>query len=103
MSNYQRGANHERRAKANLEAQGYFVMRSAGSHSKIDLLAKMPLSEEPWLAIQCGLGRKSKAERTQLVALARSIGARAVLIERGQVLSFLDEDHTPPVNIEEAA
>lgn len=91
MTNYRRGYAHEDRARKNLEAQGYYVMRSAGSKGKLDLLAKMPMSEEPWLAIQCGLGHKSKAERKQLVALAVSIGARPVLIERGQIATFLDE------------
>jgi Holliday junction resolvase len=91
MTYYRRGADHERRTKAKLESLGYVVLRSAGSHSLVDLAAKMPNSEEPWLLIQCGLGKKSKREREGLVNLARSLGAVPVLVGRGQRFTFIGE------------
>lgn len=39
MTNYANGAAMERLAKAELESQGYKVVRSAGSHSLVDLVA----------------------------------------------------------------
>ena len=38
-TNYERGRNFEWRIKADLERRGYYCARSAGSHSKIDILA----------------------------------------------------------------
>lgn len=39
MTNYRRGYAAELRAKRILERQGWFVIRSAGSHSPLDLVA----------------------------------------------------------------
>jgi Holliday junction resolvase len=39
MTNYTRGRALEYRVKAHLEAKGYYVFRTAGSHSLFDLLA----------------------------------------------------------------
>lgn len=39
MTNYAKGANFERLLGKRLEKQGYFVVRSAGSHSAVDLVA----------------------------------------------------------------
>jgi Holliday junction resolvase len=38
-TNYHRGAEREHYIKKKLEKQGYFVIRSAGSHSPVDLVA----------------------------------------------------------------
>jgi len=45
---YKKGADFERRVKKLLEEAGYTVVRSAGSHSKADLLIK-----ELFLSLQC--------------------------------------------------
>ena len=37
--NYRRGYETERKAKKELELAGYYVIRSAGSHSQFDLIA----------------------------------------------------------------
>lgn len=39
MTNYEKGSNRERYIKKKLEKAGYLVVRSAGSHSPIDLIA----------------------------------------------------------------
>lgn len=49
-TNYQRGSEFERQVKKKLEAQGYYVMRSAGSHTVVDVLA---IKEDSILLIQC--------------------------------------------------
>ena len=38
-NNYKRGAHYERVAQDELQAAGYFVMRAAGSHGPVDLVA----------------------------------------------------------------
>lgn len=57
--NYQRGIRFEREVKASLEAQGYTVVRSAGSRSIVDLTAFTPYNI---LMIQC---KSSKNEMTK--------------------------------------
>lgn len=39
MTNYQKGARIEYKARDILESYGFFVVRSAGSHGKVDLVA----------------------------------------------------------------
>jgi hypothetical protein len=39
MTNYTRGRTAEYQAKKELEKQGYYVVRSSGSHSCIDIIA----------------------------------------------------------------
>lgn len=48
-TNYERGYNFERQVKLKLEAKGFYVMRSAGSHTVIDLIA---FKEDEMLLIQ---------------------------------------------------
>ena len=38
-TNYERGRNFEWRIKADLERRGYYCVRAAGSHSKVDVVA----------------------------------------------------------------
>ena len=42
MTNYKRGVEKERHAMAGLEAVGYDVMRTAGSHGSYDVVAEGP-------------------------------------------------------------
>lgn len=90
MTNYQRGAIFERRVKARLEACGYFVLRSAGSHSPVDLCAFKP---EGWpLFVQCArdghVGRQKwasiagAASRSNALAVVASVDGRRRLIFR---------------------
>ena len=43
--NYKNGAARERRIMKKLEKEGWFCIRSAGSHSPIDIIAMMPIAE----------------------------------------------------------
>ena len=51
MTNYQRGYRLELLAKRELIARGYYVVRSAGSHGAVDLVA---MKEKELLLIQVG-------------------------------------------------
>ncbi|WP_457635767.1 Holliday junction resolvase, partial [Persephonella sp.] len=48
MNAYRKGAEFERKVKKIFEEQGFTVIRSAGSHTKADLLIK-----ELSLSVQC--------------------------------------------------
>lgn len=56
MNPYKKGRNFEYRVKSDLEKKGYYVIRSAGSHSKFDLVA---VSQEEVLLIQCKTSKPS--------------------------------------------
>jgi len=43
--NYKNGAAREYRIMKKLEQEGWFCIRSAGSHSPIDIIAMMPIAE----------------------------------------------------------
>lgn len=62
-TNYQRGANTERRVKRMLEDAGYMVFRTAGSHGTFDLAAVARDGSKVWLiqvkATPCGYVRPS--------------------------------------------
>lgn len=49
MSRYARGAYQERKLKRELEASGFYVVRSSGSHGRFDLVA---ISDDKLLLIQ---------------------------------------------------
>lgn len=65
---YQRGAAFERRVMRDLEKRGYYVLRSAGSHSAIDVVA---LDYQVTLGVQAKLdGRCDPEEWNALWDLA---------------------------------
>jgi len=73
---YQKGYRFENRVKKFYEGLGYFVVRSAGSHSPADLIAiktKHNKGIYPFvLLIQCKTdGKISPAERQKLVEIAK--------------------------------
>ncbi len=81
---YARGATFERRVRDALTAQGWLVLRSAGSHSPADLVAWSPV-EEPygsrcWFVQAKRSGVPSAADRVALLAWADRAGAVAVLV-----------------------
>ena len=64
---YRRGAYFERRVKRELELHGYLVIRSAGSHGLVDLVA---LSPNYVMLIQCRAdGELDPATRSALLKL----------------------------------
>jgi len=92
LTNYARGANFERQVKRDLEGRGYLVIRAAGSHGIMDLVAfKARWTDEGaiWF-IQAKLnGKLSPAERKELFESALSRNAWAVIVsrpKRGKIL-----------------
>lgn len=82
MSNYSNGAAHERRTKLKLEADGYYVIKSAGSKGAADLVALKP---GQILLVQGKLsGHLPPAEWNDLWELAGRLGALAIVVIRGQ-------------------
>lgn len=77
MSNYSRGAAFERVVKADLENDGYLVLRSAGSNGVVDLMAVKP---GDILMIQAKLsGTISPLERANLLRTASWVGALPIV------------------------
>jgi Holliday junction resolvase len=87
-TNYARGRAFEYRIKKHLEALGYRVIRSAASHSPIDLLAggSGGGSIPPIVAVQCktGKARTTLAGRKEFFEWADKFGAEAFIASRPQ-------------------
>jgi len=65
MTHYRKGYSLERNVKLHLESQGYYVIRSAGSHGIADLMAKKP--DELCYFIQLKSGTKiTKYEKKRI-------------------------------------
>ena len=80
MSKYSVGANFERRVKAKLEKENWFVLRSAGSHSVVDLFC---FRDGEVRLVQCKVdGYLSPNERKQILELADENGFCAYLVKR---------------------
>lgn len=81
MTQYRRGADFERAVRIALQNDGYVVVRSAGSKSKIDLLGIKP---GQCLFVQCKInGLCPPAERTELRRLADLIHAVPLVACKG--------------------
>ncbi|MFC8797333.1 hypothetical protein ACFT2C_06345 [Promicromonospora sp. NPDC057138] len=77
MTRYDAGRRFEWRVRDELVDDGYAVIRSAGSKTKVDLVAIEP---GQWLLVQCKRdGRISPAERTKLLSLASTCDALPVV------------------------
>ena len=100
---YKNGANFERRVKARLEEEGWTVWRTAGSHSKADLICVRrrtflnTLTGLPYdghrelMLVQCksGTTSMSKKAKQEFYEFAAGLGAEAWLAERGMKFSRL--------------
>ena len=76
-SSYVRGRSAEYWVKAMLEGQGYLVIRSAASHTPIDLLAaKGGERLAVQVKVKSGFTREEKAE---LIKWAEQFGAKPIL------------------------
>lgn len=78
-SAYERGVRFERATRDDLEGNGYEVIRSAGSKSKVDLVA---IKQGQLLLIQCkpaGTRKLPNADWNRLVDLARMCGAEPIV------------------------
>lgn len=79
-SNYARGRDLEHRVRSHLRDEGYEVLRTAGSKSKVDLVAIKP---GQLLFVQCKRsGALPPAEWNALWDLAQLVGAVPVLAEQ---------------------
>jgi hypothetical protein len=102
---YVNGANFERRIKARLEADGWTVFRTAGSHTPCDLIgvrteqlyaptAPCPIFHPVILFVQAKGGQRSMTRKA--VAAFRDFalqhGARPLLVERGMNFRWLDDE-----------
>jgi Holliday junction resolvase len=75
--NYVNGRGREYRAKAHFEGLGYFVVRSAGSHSPADLVA---VKRGEVVLVQCKPpGGMSRDELVKFVALAKRLSVKAIV------------------------
>lgn len=86
MTRYRAGADLERAAQDDLEASGYFVIRSAGSHGIADLVAMKgwndggPGVPPETLFVQCKTnGATSPADRGELLTLAARFRGRPLV------------------------
>ena len=80
--NYRRGSAFERRVKEMLELEGYYVVRSAGSHGVADLVAVKPGEV---LFVQCKTSKISAAECDILIKTSAQYGAIPVVaVKRGR-------------------
>ncbi len=77
MSHYRNGADFERDVRASLVKDGYEVIRSAGSKTKVDLVA---FKTGEILFVQCKAnGLCAPAERAELIRLAGMVGALPIV------------------------
>ena len=79
-SNYEKGRALEHRVRTHLREEGYEVLRTAGSKSKVDLVA---IKAGQILFVQCKRsGALPPAEWNALWDLAQMVGAVPVLAEQ---------------------
>lgn len=69
MSHYSAGRAREHEVRHDLQANGYEVIRSAGSKTKVDLVAFKP-GQLLWVQCKSGLAAPSPEERRTLIAAA---------------------------------
>jgi Holliday junction resolvase len=73
-NHYAKGARIERRVCKQLEADGYYCIRAAGSHGGFDVVAlasDIDLPDVRGISLKAGSARLSKEERAKLEDLAR--------------------------------
>ena len=83
MTNYDAGRRFEWAVRDDLRADGYEVIRSAGSKSKVDLFA---VKHGQVLLVQCKRdGKIGPAERTELIRIAHMATATAIVAYKAKV------------------
>ncbi len=86
MSRYAAGRRFEWKVRDQLQDQGYFVIRSAGSKGAVDLAA---FKKSDWLFVQCKRdGRFSIPEKQAFYRLAHQCAAKPIFAYalKGRVL-----------------
>jgi len=89
MSNYHKGYKFEKEVIQFYKDQGYFCLRSAGSHTPVDVLAIDDLSNHVFF-IQCKYGntRMTGKEIQSLLDLAKRYGATPILATKEKYKSM---------------
>jgi len=86
---YIKGYRFEIRVKRKLEKEGYFVVRSAGSHGPPDLVAIGPLGTIHFIECKVNKDDLTEEERKKLEELAMRYSAKAWLAFReGRKVKF---------------
>lgn len=86
LTNYRRGARLEYRVKQRLEAAGFYVVRSAGSHGVADLVG---IKDGQVYLVQVKGKRASQNERKGLEEVVAKYGGFGIWVERkGRRLSW---------------
>lgn len=86
MTNYDRGRAFEYDTRDRLVGDGYWVMRSAGSKGKVDILA---IKDGHTLFVQCKAdGKCSPAERAELLRIAALIDGLPIVAYRDRGVRF---------------
>lgn len=86
MTNYDRGRAFEYATRDKLIADGYWVMRAAGSKGKVDILA---IKDGHTLFVQCKAdGKCSPAERVELLRIAALIDGLPLVAHRDGGVRF---------------
>lgn len=107
---YRKGARLEYWVKQKLEKNGYYVVRSAGSHGVADLIAFkrlfLPYPHPEVLFIQVSAKPKPVAEIEELVNLCHSLmvtpclvfkkGSRLNILKGSEVTAYLDAKRLKP-------
>jgi len=76
-NNYNKGSNFERAIVADLQMKGFFAIRSAGSHSPIDVIAIR--KGEVW-GVQAKLaGYVSRDDKTKLLNIMDKFGIKPMI------------------------
>jgi Holliday junction resolvase len=93
-SKYNRGANAERRVKKYYEERGYFVVRSAGSHSPVDLVAVRD-GRITFVQVKSGESPMPKRDVDKLIRLGAEYGVDYVAIVRVRRGKMEFEEYVP--------
>lgn len=80
LTNYNSGANFERKVKKHIENKGYYVMRSAGSKGSFDLFAVKKDSKEKVSLIQCKNRKPTKEEMADIELAQKDLKREDVII-----------------------
>lgn len=79
MHPYKKGRRFEYKVKKELEEQGYYVIRSAGSRGVFDLIA---IKWDEVLGIQCKLGKVSEKEIKEMFEVGSKYGIIPVIVTK---------------------
>ena len=100
---YRKGYNFEKKIQEKYEKEGYFVIRSSGSHGIADLVAIPSLesryigmignvyADNPPILIQCKATKKGKytKECSKLIKIAKKYGCKAKLITKEKEIDLV--------------